>query len=676
MPDHERAAVPAASAELSALALANLPLPQLMQRTAEHLRAVLQVDATALLEFDATGDLMRVQAAAGPWPAGAVGNFEVAAGEGSLAGLTVATKGPLLIPDLRAEPRLRRPVVLVELGMISALSVVIPGRDRPFGVLGAYHRSRRSFDQNDANFLQTIANFVGSAVERHRDEEQIRFQARILDTMAQAAVALDADGRITYWNRAAETLYGWSAAEVMGSNALEHLVPVVEADRAVKVMTALRAGRPWIGEFMLQRKDGTTFPALITDSALFDRDGNVIGFVGLTHDLTAQRKLEEQLQQAQKMEAIGRLAGGVAHDFNNVLTGILGVTQFLLEEFPDPGDVRADLERIQTAAQRAATLTRQLLTLGRRELLELRPVDLTQAVHELEPMLKRVLGEDVSVVLDLHAETLFVRADPVQLDQVLLNLVVNARDAMPTGGRLRIATRPDSGTPGESGSAAAARPRACGVLEVTDTGSGMSPEVRSRIFEPFFTTKEHGKGSGLGLSTVYSIVKQSGGRIEVESEPGLGSTFRVFLPAEGQAAAETAADPGESPTSPVAHTILLVEDDGIVRTLAARALRSAGYTVLDAEHADRALEIAGTYDGPIDLLFTDVVMPGRSGRELADALAHVRTDTPVLFTSGYTDDAIVRHGVNEALVDLLQKPYSPETLLDRVRKAIRQHRSL
>ncbi|TLY54232.1 MAG: response regulator [Gemmatimonadetes bacterium] len=390
----------------------------------------------------------------------------------------------------------------------------------------------------------------------------------------------------------------------------------------------------------------------------------------LAHDVTAQRQLEEQLRQSQKMEAVGQLAGGIAHDFNNLLTAILGSTQLLLNNMPSGDPRREDAEEVRHAGLRAAELTRQLLAFSRRQVLAPKVLELNVVVGNMDRMLRRLLGEDVELVTSLDPTAGAVNADPGQLEQVLLNLAVNARDAMPGGGRLSIETtrlalheehleRRHRLPPGDY---------AC--LVVTDTGVGMDEATQAHLFEPFFTTKEVGKGTGLGLATVYGIVKQSGGYIWVYSEPRRGTTVKVYLPRVPGASEAPAPAPPARAARGGNETVLLVEDAAPVRALARRSLEACGYRVLDASDGPSALELSARHAAGIDLLVTDVVMPGMSGRELAERLAPQRPEMKVLYTSGYTDDAMVRQGVLNAGVAFLQKPFVPDMLARKVREVL------
>jgi len=384
----------------------------------------------------------------------------------------------------------------------------------------------------------------------------------------------------------------------------------------------------------------------------------------------ALRQSEERLRQGQKMEAVGRLAGGVAHDFNNLLTVITSYSDLLLEDLALDDPKRDDVGEIRKAAEGAAALTRQLLAFSRQQVLEPKVLDLKAIVTGTEKLLRRLIGEDVQLTTALAPDLGAVKADPVQLEQIIINLAVNARDAMPTGGRLTIEAANVEMDEVYVRSHAPARPGHYVMLAMSDTGIGMDEQTKARIFEPFFTTKERGKGTGLGLATVYGIVKQAGGFIWVYSEPGRGTSFKVYLPRVDEpvepAVARTAtAEPGRG-----TETVLVVEDAASVRMVTRQVLERYGYAVLEAPNGDTALRLAAKHHGPIHLLLTDVVMPGLSGRQLAEQLAQLRPDMKVLYVSGYGDSAVVHHGILAAGVAYLQKPFTPESLARRVRDAL------
>ena len=419
-----------------------------------------------------------------------------------------------------------------------------------------------------------------------------------------------------------------------------------------------------------KRKDGRLLSVQLSVRAVRKGAGEVEYYETFVRDVTEQRRLQQQLVQSQKMEAVGRLAGGIAHDFNNLLTVITSYSDLLLQDLGGEDPKREDVEQVRKAAEGAAALTRQLLAFSRQQVLAPRVVSLSVVVQGVEKMLRRVIGEDVDLVTALDLNVGSVKADVGQLEQVLMNLAVNARDAMPTGGKLTIETANVEHDPDYAREREAAPVRRCVMLAVSDTGIGMDEATKARIFEPFFTTKEPGKGTGLGLATVYGIVQQSGGFIWVYSEPGHGTTFKIYLPQveaplEGRA---VGAAPGDLPRG--TETILLVEDAAAVRAVTRQVLERQGYTVLEAAHGAAALQTAAGHPGPIHLLLTDVVMPVLSGRQLADQLARLRPDAKVLYASGYTDDAVVRHGVLEAGISYLQKPFTADSLARKVREVL------
>ena len=401
---------------------------------------------------------------------------------------------------------------------------------------------------------------------------------------------------------------------------------------------------------------------------IIDR-GHLVRAWGTQRDITLQRQLEEEARQSRKLETAGRLAGGVAHDFNNLLTAILGTSELLLAGLAPGTAEREDVEEIKRAATRAANLTRQLLAFSRRQVLQPRTLDLNQLVHGVETMLRRLIGEHITLGTRAAEHLWRVRADPGQLEQVIVNLCVNARDAMPTGGTLVVETD-NVHFPGAAHGAEAIMPAGPYVLlTVTDTGTGMEPQTLGHIFEPFFTTKEPGRGTGLGLATVYGIVKQSGGFIFVDTEPGRGSRFRIYLP-RVEGVIEGPDTPAEPRPARATGTILLVEDEEAVRRLARRVLEEVGYRVLEAADGPEALRLAGRWDDAIDLVVTDVIMPGMSGQELSARLRQQRPWLKILYVSGYTDDAILQHGTLLPNTSFLQKPFTPAGLAQRVQETI------
>jgi len=508
---------------------------------------------------------------------------------------------------------------------------------------------------------------------RRRADDEARRLAAIVEATEDAVVALAIDGAILSWNEGAERTFGWREDEVVGRSIFGLIDPGRhEEERAILARVA--AGER-VSRYETERptRNGGRVVVSLTPSPIFDEAGAVQCAAVILRDVTDERKLQAQLRQAQKMEAVGRLAGGVAHDFNNLLTVIKGNAGLLLDDLPPGSPLREDVEEIDRASQRASDLTRQLLAFSQRQVLQPRVVDLNAAVVEMKRMLRRLIEENVSIEVTLAPGAVRVTADPGQVEQVVLNLAVNARDAMPHGGVVEIVTsvasvppEPRSGWPYYVVAGEYVR------LEVCDSGVGMEPHVLQHLFEPFFTTKPAGKGTGLGLSTVYGIVKQSGGYVWAETEPGAGSRFTVLLPradADAEAAAPAAGEASPAAAAGAGATVLLVEDEELVRALARRVLARAGYRVLEAGGGHEALEVAAAHAGDIDLLLTDVVMPGGGGPHLARAMARVRPSTRVLFMSGYPGDAITHHGL-PLDVDLLAKPFAPATLLHRVADAL------
>ena len=477
--------------------------------------------------------------------------------------------------------------------------------------------------------------------------------------------------RIAECNDAMARMYGYREARELVGTLLANLHDVHDPANREQIRSFIRAGyRLEDSETREHAKDGK--PRVFLNNVVgFIEDGQVVRVWGTQRDVTEQRHLEEQFRQAQKMEAVGQLAGGIAHDFNNLLTAILGNTQLLLRDLPPGDSMRSDVEEIRKASERAASLTRQLLAYSRRQMLQPEVLDLNMVVGEMDKMLRRLIGEHIALVTVLAPDLGRVRADPNQIEQVLVNLAVNARDAMANGGggTLTIETAnvdlDEEFTQAHLGS----KPGPYALLAVSDTGTGMDATVRAHLFEPFFTTKEVGKGTGLGLATVYGIVKQSDGYIAVHSEPGHGASFKIYLPRLATRPTTPAA-PVKVAAARGTETILVVEDEPAVLTLSQRALEAHGYVVLAASDATTALRLVERHGGMIHLLLTDVVMPGMSGRDLADQLAARRPGSRVLYMSGYPGDAVVHEGELKPGSAFLQKPFSPDGLARKVRAVL------
>lgn len=514
------------------------------------------------------------------------------------------------------------------------------------------------------------------ATERALDESERHFHRLVESVQDYAIFTLDANGCIRSWNSGAARITGYPREEVLGQSfSLFYRDEDIRGGEPDREMIQARAtGRAESSGWRV-RKDGSEFRSFGVLSPLADGDGPAAaGYVKVIQDITERiatqerlNKAEEQLRQAQKMEAIGRLAGGIAHDFNNILTAMKANAGFLLDDLAPDNPSREDADEIRRGADRGAALTAQLLAFSRKQVLQPRVINLNDLVRNVEKMLRRTIGEDIELTTRLPGGLGQVEADPGQIEQVLMNLAVNARDAMPRGGKLFITTE-NALLDEEYASqyAYTVSPGEYVVIAVTDTGEGMSKAVREQIFDPFFTTKEEGKGTGLGLSTVFGIVKQSGGYIWVYSEEGSGTTLKVYLPRTDASPVELREAGVVPPVPEQMRTVLVVEDDPAVRKVARLFLERAGFEVFVAADGEEAMRVAEEVAGPIHALLTDIVMSRMGGRELAARLSEQRPDIRVLFTSGYSDDAISHYRVLESGTAFLQKPYGPEQLLHKI----------
>lgn len=477
-----------------------------------------------------------------------------------------------------------------------------------------------------------------------------------IEKMPLGYILQDSSLRITAWNPGAEKIFGWSRDQALGQPS-SILFPSDVAEHTP-------AGLPGTTENIT--RTGERICCEWYDTMLRNEQGEITGYLSMVADITERSRIEEQYRQSQKMEAIGQLAGGIAHDFNNLLTIIAGYCDLLLARCPSADASRPMIEEIRKAGERSAGLARQLLAFSRNQVLAPRVLDLNAIIRDMENMLHRLIGEDITLTTCLDPDLALVSADASQIEQVIMNLAVNARDAMPRGGRLTIET----GYYQQAVSSPDMPPGLYVALRVSDSGTGMSEETKARIFEPFFTTKEKSRGTGLGLATVHGIVKQSGGAIQVASEPGRGTIFHIFLPQVEDSLSPPLPETAHLAIVQGSETILLVEDEDEVRTLTAFVLQSWGYQVLTASDGKEAIQIVGQFHDPIHLLLTDVVMPEIGGRQLAEIILRTRPDTKILFLSGYTDDAIVRHGVSQAEVAFLQKPFTATGLAAKVREVL------
>jgi two-component system, cell cycle sensor histidine kinase and response regulator CckA len=544
----------------------------------------------------------------------------------------------------------------------------------------ALHRSGREFPVELAISPTRVADtftfsaFVRDLTERKQAEEALarahEFRIKALDSAILAVGALDREGRFTLVNHRLCEMVGYSEAELLS----QHFSMVLPPDDLPRITeqfyrTVQEGAVLERTETQIVRKDGKQITVAFGWSPLVE-EGKIVGLVGTGEDITERKRLEDQLLQAQKLESVGRLAGGIAHDFNNLLTAVLGYTELAAEE----GDLNAHgqefLHNVTQAAEKASDLTRQLLAFARRQVIEPKVVNLNDLIFSLDTILRRLIPESIALVTlpeeGLHA----VKVDPGQFEQILVNLVINARDAMPQGGKITIDTQNVTLDAEYARHHEGVVPGEYAMLAVSDTGVGMEEGIRLHIFEPFYTTKEKGRGTGLGLATVYGIAKQAGGHIWLYSEPGRGTTFKIYLPRttetpEAVPAAVQRAEPLRG-----SETILVAEDEAAVRALTVSTLRGRGYTVLEATNGEEALEIAKGREQEIALLITDVVMPKMSGKELAERLQALHPDLKVLFASGYTENTIVHHGVLEEGVAFLPKPFTPTILARKVREVL------
>jgi two-component system cell cycle sensor histidine kinase/response regulator CckA len=540
------------------------------------------------------------------------------------------------------------------------------------GVLVVQHyEDENAYTERDQEFLASVGGQIALAIERKRSEEKVREgEARLRVLVEQLPAVLwtvDRDLRFTSALGAGFARLKIKPNEIVGMSLLDYFETTDQTFLPIAAHRRAVAGEPIT--FHVEWKSGSYACHV---EPLRDSDGQVSGAICMSLDITDRKQLEEQLRQAQKMEAVGRLAGGIAHDFNNLLMVIQGYGDLLVERLPTGDPLRRNAEQIQMASQRATSLTRQLLAFSRKQMLAPKILNVQTVVADMEKILRRLIGEDIQLETSSAPDLGLVKADRSQIEQVILNLAVNARDAMPQGGRLTIETANVELDASYSHPPAVLSPGKYVMLAVTDNGCGMDAETQAHVFEPFFTTKEKGKGTGLGLATVYGVVKQSGGYVWVYSEPGRGTSFKIYLPR----IAETAVPAGREGKSDMqvpqrgSETILLVEDEKGVRELAREYLTSSGYTVIEAEDGHTALELAAMHVGPIHLLLTDVVMPGISGRELAERVGQIRPGIKVIYMSGYTDQAVVHHGILENDAILLQKPFTLMTLAGKLREML------
>ena len=600
----------------------------------------------------------------------------------------IASGQPFILENVRSHPQAKANEAVEALNMGAFLGVpVMTATGQTLGALIAIAPNPRHWDGRDVALIHDLATLASTELERKTAEAQtknaraelaaeralgLRFQAHILNTVQQAVIATDPEGVIVYWNCYAETLYGWKAEEALGNHISDLVIGDGRDAHWKEVSACLASGKPWTRERMLKRKNGSSFHALITLSPMHDASGDQEGIVGVSIDVTNQKHLEEQIRQSQKMETVGRLTGGIAHDFNNLLTVIRLNADLVLEQMSPSLPPVEDIKQIRDSANRAASLTKQLLAFSRKQILTPRPVDLNAIVSDVQPILARLVGDDIGLSLDLKAKGHIV-ADSGQIDQILVNLIVNSRDAMVDGGTVVIRTENVhlDARPGRDSNGDAEIAGNYITLSVSDTGMGMSEATRKRALDAFFTTKPPGAGTGLGLSTVSGIVTQSAGHIRISSAPGKGTTVRVYFPkVEDKAVAAIERKREAAPGHRGGETILVVDDESGVRRHAVRILRDRGYNVLEAVSGSDAMRLATESADEIDLVLSDVVMPELPGRDLAEKVAAVRPGTRFVFMSGRPQSDLFARGLLYEGVPFVGKPFTPEELANTIRDAL------
>ncbi|HSU52740.1 MAG TPA: ATP-binding protein [Candidatus Dormibacteraeota bacterium] len=640
---------------LGQFALVSKDLPALLNQVVLLVSQTLEVEYCRLLELAPDAQTMRLQAGSG-WGPGWVGVDTVLLEPGTEESFTLQAGEPVVFDELPTDRRFHGSTLMLEHGVVSGISVAVAGNGRAFGILGVGSTRPRRFTEDEVHFLLSIGTLLAMAVERHRAEAQMQKLAAFAQLNPNPAMELAADGSITYFNDAALKL-----ALSIGQDNPRALLPA-EIEQITAQCLATRASQLHYEAPVAGRTLSWSFHPVLDDEVVHV----------YVEDITERLNLEAQLRQSQKMESVGQLAAGVAHDFNNMLTIIQGHSGMLLAKPALPAEFYDSVQAVYFASERAANLTRQLLMFSRKNVMQPKLLDVRQVVGQMSKMLERLLGETIK--LELHAPDYIpmLQGDAGMIEQVLMNLAVNARDAMPKGGGLTISTSGIEISESFAAMHSEARPGIFVCMRVTDTGCGMDKATMRRIFEPFFTTKEVGKGTGLGLATVYGIVKQHGGWVDVQSELGRGTTFTVFFPAMGEPVlAQDAEDVPMEEVRGGKETILVVEDEPVLRDMAHVILRECGYEVLEAATGHEALRVWERHRGEIDLLLTDMVMPeGMSGMELAERLLASNPDLKIIFASGYSMDELDTDFIRDGHAVFLQKPYTHVSLSKTIRECL------
>ena len=551
----------------------------------------------------------------------------------------------------------------IKRGYLSSIAIPMSTDEGVYGALTLYSGVRDAFDAEEVELLTELADDLAFGIDTLRTRLAHRTMAQAVEQSPAVVVITDLEGHIEYVNPRFTDLTGYTFDEVKGKNPRILKSGLTSQDEYARLWKTIRSGGRWSGVFHQRRKDGSTYEERASIQPMLDSNGRAIRFLKVAEDISERSSLEQQLRQAQKMEAVGRLAGGIAHDFNNLLTAILGFTELALHGLPTQDPLRGDLQQVLAAGEHAVQLTRQLLAFSRQKSVKPEYIDVAAAVTAAEPMLRRLLGEDVSLQMTATDTTCVAVAEPGQVEQIVVNLVVNARDAMPSGGTVRVSVTPVAIDDTVASTRVDLVPGPYVRIEVTDTGHGMDDVTMARVFEPFFTTKPVGKGTGLGLATVYGIVRQANGAVDVTSAPGAGATFRIWLPLVNEHPAALNAPPERLESGIHSGAILVVDDDNAVCQFASRVLQRAGYEVVCASSPGEALLIAEQQGDRLDLLLADVVMPHMNGRELARRIGQARPHIKVVYMSGYTDDVLLGNALGESELRLVRKPFKADALV-------------
>jgi PAS domain S-box-containing protein len=682
-------------AEIGRIISSTLNIEEVYERFAEEVKKLIPFDRIVINNIDIEkGTVVNAYMAGKGLADRKVGEIYPLKGSGNAE--MVGIKSTLLIQteDFN-EYKDRFPMLLstFQAGFRSIMNVPFFSKGQIIGGLLLRSLKPYAYTDKDVKLAERVADQIAGAIanaqlfiEQNRAEEALRQSEdkyrTILENIEDGYLEVDLAGNFTFVNNAECRNLGYTSEELIGMSYRQYTDETTAKKLYQTFNQVYTTGEPAkVVDVEVIRKDGTKAFNEISASLIRDSEGKPIGFRGVSRDVTERKRaeeerlaLQEQLRQSQKMEAIGKLAGGVAHDFNNLLTVIHGYSELILNSLDQDSRLRQDVQEIMNASERASSLTRQLLAFSRKQVLQPKVLDLNAHVSNMDKMLHRMIGEDIELVTLLAKDLGRIKADPGQIEQVILNLAVNAKDAMLKGGKLTIETANVKLDESYALSHMGVTPGHYVMLSVSDTGVGMTPEIRERIFEPFFTTKEKGKGTGLGLSTVYGIIQQSGGNVWVYSESGVGTTFKIYLPTIEEDTNLLRLTALSTKPKQGFETILLVEDEEMVRKFACTVLQKYGYTVLEAPNGEEALRIVQGQNGnPIHLMVTDVVMPGMSGRELVDRLMSLWPGMKVLYMSGYTDNAIVHHGVLDPGIAYIQKPFAPDALASKVREIIDGH---